>query len=478
MKGKICFYPLFLLIILIFCSCNNEIFDESNIENKSSINKSGEIFTVAPNGVDDTQNIRDAFADAKAAGSGNTVYLSEGVFYTGLLIIEDFDGYFMGAGKGNTTIISLTGLPCADMMTQEMVPALITFSTGFPKISDMTIDIVESPCQLYQNPWGANQIQNLIATMLIGPHAIDESFDCSGEVPEVEEGHSSIDNVEFKVSGQNETTYYHISIGGYTQINDANCYGWFKTLKGNHTVTNCDFYGANVTGVDIFQLVDSKVIIGGSPNNGNNFYTFMAMDALDNDNTQIEVSYNVMESPIGINNLGGLNFIFYGIQYIPLSNYHIHHNKIMPEWFAIANDDFGLFADIKTLNVVIEQNEFIMDGSNGAIQGWLTQDVLVRNNRFSGTSDLGIYLGYDGFTCSNWTILGNNFNKLTTSFYPIWLGPDAEDCTVVGGNNKVNVLDEGSNNILTGVNNQGNPPGPEIKEALAARRELIKSRRY
>ena len=254
MKEKI-YYPL-LLIILIFCSCNNEIFDETNILNKSPDVKSGDIFIVEPNGVDDTQNIKDAFADAIAAGPGNTVYLTEGIFYTGLLIIEDFDGYFMGAGKGNTHIISLTDLPCAEMMAQEMVPALITFSTGFPKISNMTIDIVESPCQLYQNPWDVDQIQNLIATMIIGPHAIDESFDCSGEVPEVEEGHSMIDNVEFKVSGQNETTYYHISIGGYTQVNDPNCENWFKTIKGNHTVINCDFYGANVTGVNTFQLID------------------------------------------------------------------------------------------------------------------------------------------------------------------------------------------------------------------------------
>ena len=75
--------------------------------------------------------------------------------------------------------------------------------------------------------------------------------------------------------------------------------------------------------------------------------------------------------------------------------------------------------DHQILDILIENNEFIMDGSNAAIQGWSAQDVLIRNNKFSGNSDQGIYLGFAGSTCSNWTILGNNFNNL--KIYPRFL---------------------------------------------------------
>jgi len=474
MKGKICFYPLFLLIILIFCSCNNEIFDEPNIENKSPKIKSGEVFTVAPNGVDDTQNIKDAFADAKAAGSGNTVYLTEGTFHTSILVIENFDGYFMGAGKGNTTIISLTNLPCPEMMAQDVVPTLILFSAGFPKISDMTIEFVENPCQTYTNPFHGYPTQELIVGLGIGPHAIDESFDCTGG-PVVEEGHSTIDNVELIDPGQIDVVNL-ISIGGYTSLSDPDCYGWFKTLKGTHTITNCDFYGG-VVGVDIFIMIDSKIIIGGSPHNGNNFKSWQAIDAFDCDNTLIEVSYNEMDSEESAWMMGGFTFFVYDRPFIPLGSYYFHHNKIITENLGIYPFDLGVFISNKTLDVLIENNDFVINDGYAGIISDLLQDMIVKNNKFSGTSNMGIDVGNYGLTCSNWTIMGNNFNNLTTSWSPIWLGPDAENCTVVGGNNKVNVLDEGTNNIITGVNNQGNPPGPVIREALATRKDLLKLRR-
>jgi hypothetical protein len=57
---------------------------------------------------------------------------------------------------------------------------------------------------------------------------------------------------------------------------------------------------------------------------------------------------------------------------------------------------------------------------------------------------------------------------------PIWLGDLSSNCTVVGSGQKTNVLDEGMDNILTGVNNmQGNPPGPEIHEAMKRKVEMM-----
>jgi hypothetical protein len=59
---------------------------------------------------------------------------------------------------------------------------------------------------------------------------------------------------------------------------------------------------------------------------------------------------------------------------------------------------------------------------------------------------------------------------------PIWLCPSTSNFLVVGGSNKTNVLNEGTENILTGVNNMhGNPPGPEIRDAMMRKLEMMKS---
>jgi hypothetical protein len=90
--------------------------------------------------------------------------------------------------------------------------------------------------------------------------------------------------------------------------------------------------------------------------------------------------------------------------------------------------------------------------------------ILIKNNVFR-ESTYGLYfegvLG-PGNEC---LMLGNNVQDITD--IGIYLGPDVEGCTVVGGGNNVtNVVDEGTNNILTGVNNMGLGIGPDISQFL------------
>ena len=81
-----------------------------------------------------------------------------------------------------------------------------------------------------------------------------------------------IDNVEFIDNQEEGHPSNHYLISRLTNFHDEACFGWFKTLKGNHSITNCDFY-SGYTGVSISDLVDSKVIVGGGPQDGNVFYT-------------------------------------------------------------------------------------------------------------------------------------------------------------------------------------------------------------
>jgi len=70
------------------------------------------VFKVYPNGIDDTEALMQAFNDAKAAGPGAVVQLSEGLFKIGFLDeIFDFNGYFLGAGKDKTIVSNLLQPP-------------------------------------------------------------------------------------------------------------------------------------------------------------------------------------------------------------------------------------------------------------------------------------------------------------------------------------------------------------------------------
>lgn len=87
---------------------------------------------------------------------------------------------------------------------------------------------------------------------------------------------------------------------------------------------------------------------------------------------------------------------------------------------------------------------------------------LIKNNRFQGA--LGPILEQtfgDGNEC---LFLGNNVQRVTE--IGILLGSEISGCRVVGGNNKTNVLDLGTGNVLVGVNNMGTGVGPAIRTLL------------
>jgi hypothetical protein len=137
------------------------------------------------------------------------------------------------------------------------------------------------------------------------------------------------------------------------------------------------------------------------------------------------------------------------------------------------NDYEGIFIASDAADLVNVTYEFshntVQDGPIG-LDFWdnvLPEHVgstyLVTNNVFR-TDWVGVAFEQTFGAGNECLVLGNNMQGVAD--LGIFLGPAITGCTVVGGSNKTNVLDLGTDNVLVGVNNMGSGVGPEIQSLL------------
>ncbi len=302
----------------------------------------------------------------------------------------------------------------------------------------------------------------------------------------VVEASSSFENVGFRGAIDLEGPLFPwgvsvpIDIYGGVEIT-ADGIGRFKPLTGVHTIANCSFENVYF-GIVASGLESSTVLIGGSRSRGNTFENVgMGLWAFDNSNSSIEFSYNDVPRAdyIGVSILHSDRPFLLGIPWYSPSRYVVSHNTFHTAGYA---DAIGLidyatyFPEVgKTVEAIVSHNRIILDDTFwGGIFGNAAQDVLVANNKISGSGLAGIYFG-QGEPATGWTLVGNNVQGVDAVVAPIWLGEYTSSCTVVGGSNKTNVLDEGTDNIITGVNTKGgNPPGPAIREVMQRKLEILR----
>jgi hypothetical protein len=83
---------------------------------------------------------------------------------------------------------------------------------------------------------------------------------------------------------------------------------------------------------------------------------------------------------------------------------------------------------------------------------------LIKDNEFRGTNGPFIEQNFgEGVKC---LIIGNNVQNVTDT--GIYLGPGTKGCVVVGNGNKANIIDEGTGNIIIGVDHIRHGVGPFI----------------
>ena len=454
-------------------------------------------WTVSPSGGDDTRNVQYAFNQAVNAGPGGTVKLTAGQFYCNNIVVTGFDGTFVGAGKGVTRIDILRALnPNAPLLSNPIdFPSLFAFVGGNVRISDMTLEITPFWTTVAYGKQAFGFDMYLVDAMV----RIDGRY-----------GSSLVERVEFighegpgyPYSPSHDNCHTGLRICDLADFKSS--WGFHVgPTTGTHIVRQCEFTRFTEA-VTFFGLSNGQALVGGNAGDANIFMdSFTSVMTRNIEGSAVEISYNYMGGSCGAQ-IYCYNDIKPQEKAMPIdvttlpSQILISHNTmdIYGAWGeamtadAIVVDDDGpsIAAFLKKeitwcLKVVISNNKINLNYRVGGIYGFGIKDAVVTGNEVSGQGIAGIYIapgpyGYIGWleTCSHWTISGNNFGNLDAEVAQVWLGPFSDHCTVVGGAKDM-VWDQGTDNLLVGVNNMGSgvSVGDSVSDAMAKKHDFMKS---
>jgi hypothetical protein len=473
---------LFLLTLAVglLFSCSKDDSDEAFTGIALKAKKvTPQVFVVTPGGGDDTPAICQAFDDAKAASPGSVVKLVEGEYHVGYMEIYDFYGSLIGAGKGKTVITVLPGMDLGVLFAQHKIHSQVKFIGGDVHLSHFTMQ--SPPGQLSVGWPYMGHIYSLLNFSSFSP-----SFEFGNESRSI---NVVIDNVCFRG---------HLLEGGPGYVNGYNCmigvragfdyFSPYETLadplpreKIDFKITNCEF-DTFTYGLALEAINNGRIIIGEN-SNGNIF-------------NNIDQQGGVWESRNGLVSIEGNTFNIpgysYGLDLDDYPYYTIFRNEPSERAmvYNVENNDFNMthseyalllrnrrsrFNPEEPFTVFqVKNNRFNMtDGYEWDIISYYTKGLVIRNNKFSGPGDLGLYL-------VNWSqgglVLGNNFSSAEFGTAVAYLTASTRDWTFVGGNIAEKVINYGTNNIFTGfsVNNSEAPFGQTIVDNLDATKEALK----
>ena len=427
---------------------------------------SSAIFVVEPSGGDDTPAIVQAIAEAKTAGPGSVVQLVTGEYHLGLMEVRDFYGTFTGAGKNNTIITAMNNLDAQTLWDQNLQADLVKFVGGDVHLSHFTIQTPPGKLSVTGPP--AGNIRCLIH--FSANNAVYEAGNENRSINVV------IDEVRFKgqplEGGPGYNMGYNSWLGltaGWDVRNGTN----IPREKIDFKITNSEF-DTFCYGLDLEGMKNSKLVIG-EKNEGNVFSKLDQVGGVwESRNMEVLVEGNTFNIP---EFSWGLDLDDY--PYYPFLKAEPQEKAMLfdirDNIFNLVHAEYALylrntrrssFPEEPATLYQVRNNQFTMsDGYEWAIACVRTKGTVIRNNKFSGYGDLALYL----VTYSeNGLVLGNNFSTAQLNTGAAFLSASAKNWTFVGGNIGDMVIDNGINNLITGMNvsNSEIPFGKTIVDNL------------
>jgi hypothetical protein len=453
MKKLLYLFSSMLMLLLYTCTKDEGIVpDPSGTADLKSAQSHGAVITLSPNGSDDTQALIDAFEDAKVAGPGSTVMLSEGTFTIGFIEIHDFDGNFKGSGRSRTKIVNKEELPCDIAWLANKLPALMKFIGGNITVSDLTFQIKDGrPCAFSE----INDLYmgDLFSVLIIADYT-DDYIPVNRSIKTV------VKDADF-IGGKDDgygfwATEHNTGLGIWYGPDFAWPLSNEPFGNGEYTVKGC-YFNYFLDGVEGFGLGHNAVM-----RVLNNTFTGSLMQLYYTANSgskhYIQNNYfeNGMMSDLQIEDIFS-EIVFPNIQPDYRTEYHVSGNVFNSTEgitslylhdvlrIQFTNDDFAMLFDVK-------DNIFNTKAGGIAISSSNNLDAKIWNNKFRGTGSIGVMIDGDeasGIYCKNNKVIGNNFFDGFTDA-SVYLGPFSMNCKVVGVPSD-QVIDLGQNNTIIGT---------------------------
>jgi len=428
----------FCLIIAgtgLLLSCTEDellLSDQEDISLEQSCRSHMSKYIVEPNGIDDTENLKAAFADAQNNSNHSTVQLTEGVYHINFMEIREFSGAFRGAGIDRTVITAVEELNFEYFEGKNLNTVLLRFIGGTIQMSDMTFSYQDENAPLVNGVVGI-------------------SSQTSEYISQDEYVKAVVNHVNFlgnRVSVRNglkaETGYAE---GEGIPLSDIDI-----------SITNCSFTDFAWYGALIMELREGHVIAG-SLNNGNTF-----------NNCPLGIWHNTSMKLTAQSNTFNCQGLWFGMElfsapYDPVlqqlpqtfqSECAIEKNTFNISQCTgglIVNDNRRIFYPEELPMIVsVKNNRFNADEETQRVLVSMNTDgMMIRNNRFTGGGALGVLIRQqeDAYN-ENGLMLGNNFSNTSYSLATIHLTTLTRNWTIIGANQGETIIDEGTDNIIKG----------------------------
>ena len=391
------------------------------------------VIKVAPNGVDDTENIQCALNWAVDTGMP-VVKLSADTFYISSLVIEKFNGSLQGITTETSLIVVLDdSISCTAMADSGRVPAAIKFIKGEPRLRYLTIH-ANAACKA-----GVRWDPRFLAIVHFTGDAADSSL-CTNDVI-----FGSVDRVIVDGTSRATGPWWSILVGaesdnfnvcqgrlmGSFKLNRsalANTkYGISSAMKSGAQVDiNFNSFVGNLSGVWMIDSNQNTTItrnefFGESTASEPHFSIMLASSANAPDATRVVVNNNDfnLNSPSGRNCIG------------------------------VLTQQPGKVVNISN---IVTKNRFSLSGNTSwAVMATDVSNTHVSTNRFTGTAQ-GAVLVSGTVPVKGWTITANSGLKdfKPSSLRDIWLRENTNQC-IVGPGQWATVNDLGSGNSVLGL---------------------------
>jgi hypothetical protein len=390
-----------------------------------------QIVRVAPNGVDDTDNVQCGVDLAKELNAPKIGLEKATYRLSDMIVFDRYSGSLQGNSAEGTLVEVLdNSIDCGAIWNGGQLPSVFKFIAGEPRIRFMTISL-DQPCD---NGWPLDTVVHFTGFAATPENCGKPVIFAAAE--------------RMAIKGTNVLAGNGPLVGVSAHAEGVLVPGGCSVdLLGSLFVDRVDF---SDTEFGVVASMRSTALVNVNFNNfTNNYNAVLFIDSSQN----ATLTRNVFN---GLSN-GSEYFGVLGLTDLSdapnRTRMVVHNNRFDVsssggvEAYAVSFINIGRNAGMST---VVSENRFnLMGDASWGVVAVDVSDGLVAANEFSGMGAGGILIGSDSFPVSGWSVTANSgFNTFDSdSGADVWFGASTSNC-VFGPGQNADVVDQGTNNAV------------------------------